>query len=111
MLGFRSWWGLSEEPQADERRALDAARVAVEKDPESGRAQISLAVALNIAGNHDEALSAARRAPALSPSDPSVLAYPEVSPASWPEGAPCSGTPALERRHTFLEPAQGFHRT
>lgn len=75
VLAFRSWWGLSEQPETDARRALDAARVAVEKDPEFGWAQMSLAIGLNVVGDHDGSLSAARRAPTLSASDPYVLAF------------------------------------
>lgn len=75
VLGLRSWWGLSERPQADSREALQSARLAVEKDPVFGWAQMSLSIALNVAGDHDGSLSAALRAPLLSPSDPYVLAF------------------------------------
>jgi adenylate cyclase len=75
VLAFRSWWGLSEQPEIDARQAVDSARLAVEKDPELGWAQMSLGIALNVAGDHDEALSAARRALELSASDPYVLAF------------------------------------
>jgi TolB-like protein/Flp pilus assembly protein TadD len=74
VLAFRSWWGLSEQPETDARAALEAARLAVEKDPEFGWAQMSLAIALMVIGDHDESLDAAHRAIRLSPSDPYVLA-------------------------------------
>lgn len=60
VLAFRSWWGLSEQPEIDARQALHSARLAVEKDPEFGWAQMSLAIALNVVGDHDGAMSAAR---------------------------------------------------
>jgi TolB-like protein/tetratricopeptide (TPR) repeat protein len=75
VLAFRSWWGLSEQPETDARGALDTARLAVEKEPASGWAQVSLSFALNVTGDHDGSLSAARRAPLLSASDPYVLAF------------------------------------
>jgi len=75
VLAFRSWWGLSEQPEIDARQALDSARMAVKKDPEFGWAQMSLGIALNVTGDHDGALSAARRARELSASDPYVLAF------------------------------------
>jgi TolB-like protein len=75
VLAFRSWWGLSEQPEIDARQGLDAARLAVDLDPEFGWAQMSLGLALNVTGDHDEALSAARRARELSASDPYVLAF------------------------------------
>jgi TolB-like protein/tetratricopeptide (TPR) repeat protein len=78
VLAFRSWWGLSEQPEIDARHALDYARLAVERDPELGWAQMSLGIALNVAGDHDGALSAARRAQQLSASDPYVLAFSAV---------------------------------
>jgi TolB-like protein/Flp pilus assembly protein TadD len=74
VLAFRSWWGLSEQPETDAREALETARLAVEKDPEFGWAQMSLAIALIVIGDHDESLDAARRAVRLSPNDPYVLA-------------------------------------
>lgn len=75
VFAFRSWWGLSEDPDADEARALEAARRGVETDPESGWSQMSLAIALGVAGRYDESVAVARRAAELSPSDPSVLAF------------------------------------
>jgi len=74
VLAFRSWWGLSEHPETDAREALEAGRLAVQKDPEFGWAQMSLGIALNVTGDHDGSLDAARRAIRLSPSDPYVLA-------------------------------------
>jgi len=75
VLAFRSWWGLSEQPETDARAALDAARLAVEKDPDFGWAQMSLSIALNVTGDHDGSLTSARRAAGISPSDPYVLAF------------------------------------
>jgi TolB-like protein/tetratricopeptide (TPR) repeat protein len=75
VLALRSWWGVSEQPETDVRRALEAARLAVEKEPDSGRARISLAIVLNVLGDRDGSLAAAQHAAILSPSDPYVLAF------------------------------------
>ena len=75
VLAFRSWWGLSEHPETDAREALEAGRLAVQKDPEFGWAQMSLGIALNVTGDHDGSLDAVRRAERLSPNDPYVLSF------------------------------------
>jgi len=75
VLAFRSWWGLSDQPENESREALEAARLAVEKDPGFGWAQMSLGIALNVTGDHGGSLNAAQRAARLSPSDPYVLAF------------------------------------
>jgi TolB-like protein len=75
VLAFRSWWGLSEQPDSGARKALEVARMAVKKDPDFGWAQMSLSIALNVSGDHDGSLRAAQQAARLSPSDPHVLAF------------------------------------
>jgi Flp pilus assembly protein TadD len=66
---------VNDQPEIDAQRALDAARQAVELDPELGWAQMSLGIALNIAGDHDGALTAARRVAEMSGDDPYVLTF------------------------------------
>ena len=78
VLALRSWWGTSEQPEIDTREALEAARLAVEKNPEFGWAQMSLSIALNVIGDHDGSTSAAQRAAELSTGDPYVLAFAGV---------------------------------
>lgn len=75
VLAFRSWWGMSEQPDSDKAEALDAASTAVEKNAQFGWAQMSLSIALNVNGEHDRSLEAGRRAAALSPNDPYVLSF------------------------------------
>jgi TolB-like protein/Flp pilus assembly protein TadD len=75
VLAFRSWWGLSEQPDADVREATEAARLAIEKDPEYGWGHMNLSIALNVIGDHDGSLNAARLASRLAPSDPNVLSF------------------------------------
>ena len=75
VLAFRSWWRVSDQPEIDAQQALEAARKAVALDPELGWAQMSLGIALNIAGDHDGALNAARRAAEMSGDDPYVLTF------------------------------------
>ena len=75
VLAFRSWWQVSDQPELDSQRALEAARTAVEKDPELGWAQMSLGIALNINGDHEGALVAARKAAEMSGDDPYVLTF------------------------------------
>lgn len=75
VLAYRSWWKVSGDPQKNAEQALQAARTAVEKDPESGWAQMSLGLALNLTGDHDGALGAARRAAELARDDPYVLTF------------------------------------
>lgn len=75
VLAFRSWWRVSEQPEIDAQRALEAARQAVDRDPEMGWAQMSLGIALNITGDHAGALEAARAAARMSGDDPYVLSF------------------------------------
>jgi TolB-like protein/cytochrome c-type biogenesis protein CcmH/NrfG len=75
VLAFRSWWKVGEDPEIDGQKALEAARKAVDRDPDLGWAQMSLGIALNIAGDHEGALEAARRAAEMSGDDPYVLSF------------------------------------
>ena len=81
VLAFRSWWGLSEEPATDAQEALEAARMAIEKDPNFAWAQTSLSIASNIVGNYEGSLEAAGRASKLSPGDPYILAFSAMTTA------------------------------
>lgn len=69
VLTVRSWWGLSQDFEADARAALEAGRLAVEKDPRFGWAHATLGMALNLQGDHENSLASARRAVRLSPDD------------------------------------------
>jgi TolB-like protein/tetratricopeptide (TPR) repeat protein len=75
VLAYRSGWGMSEQRDTDIQEALESARTAVDKNPRFGWAQMSLSIALNVTGDHEGSLEAARRAAVLSPSDPYVLAF------------------------------------
>lgn len=75
VLAVRSWWRVSDQPAIDSQRALESARQAIELDPDLGWAQMSLGIALNTAGDHDGALTAARRAAEMAGDDPYVLAF------------------------------------
>src|SRR5437867_247887 len=55
---------------AEMRRALDDARVRVERNPRDGQAQVELAARLSEAGRLDEAAQHARAAADLLPHDP-----------------------------------------
>jgi len=101
VLATRAWWGLSEQPDTDAQNALHAARTAVEKDPEFGWSHMSLGIALNVVGDHDGSLRAARRAVVLAPNDPYVLAFSALLQAYAGE---LEAGPSLARSAIRLDP-------
>jgi tetratricopeptide (TPR) repeat protein len=72
---FLAWWGLTETPGEDTRKAFDLANTALELDPNFGLAYSALAFAHLYRRDFDKALSASHEAITVQPNDPYVSVY------------------------------------
>ena len=94
MIGFAATWGNSDTGEAAER-AWSLARKAVDVDDTFGWSYMALALALQLQGKHEKAISAADKAVALQPNDADAHAYRGIILAI--AGHPKLGLEPLER--------------